>query len=113
VRQNRVRPDLKALVTEATQALARLDPERLEELALSCQALNRDLAPVDVKERARLEREARKAREEMAVFARVLQATRANLHVMERLRNLRAGRPGYAGVQEPQWTPRKDRNGDD
>jgi hypothetical protein len=73
---------LKALVTEATQALARLDPERLEELALSCQALNRDLAPVDVKERARLEREARKAREEMAVFARVLQATRANLHVM-------------------------------
>jgi hypothetical protein len=104
VRQSRIRPDLKALVTEATQALARLDPERLEELALSCQALNRDLAPVDVNERARLAREAREATAEMAVFARVLQATRANLHVMERLRNLRAGQPGYAGERDRRWT---------
>jgi len=112
VRQIRVHPNLKMLVTEATQALARLDPERLEELALSCQALNRDLAPVDVKERARLACEARGAANEMAVFERVLQATRANLHVMERLRNLRTGRPGYTGAPEPQWTLKENRNGD-
>ena len=38
--------ELKGLVVEASRALARLDADRLEELALSCQALNRELAPV-------------------------------------------------------------------
>ena len=36
-------PELKELVAEASRALAQLDAGRLEELALSCQALNRDL----------------------------------------------------------------------
>ena len=36
-------PELKELVAEASRALARLDAARLEELALSCEALNRDL----------------------------------------------------------------------
>ena len=40
-------PKLKELVVEASRALARLDADRLEELALSCQALNRDLARSD------------------------------------------------------------------
>ena len=35
-------PELKELVVEASRALARLDTARLEELALSCQALTRD-----------------------------------------------------------------------
>jgi hypothetical protein len=39
--------ELKELVVEASRALARLDADRLEELALSCQALNRDLAQAD------------------------------------------------------------------
>ena len=34
-------PHLRELVVEATLALARLDAERLEELALSCRALPR------------------------------------------------------------------------
>ena len=41
----RINPELKQLVGEASRALASLDADRLEELALSCQALNRDSAP--------------------------------------------------------------------
>jgi hypothetical protein len=40
--------------------------------------------------------EAREAAGEMAVFARVLDATRENLSVMRRLRELRAGRLEYS-----------------
>ncbi len=40
-------PELKELVVEASRALARLDAPRLEELALSCEALNRDLDSMD------------------------------------------------------------------
>jgi hypothetical protein len=94
------RPLLKELVVEASQALSRLDAERLEELALSCQALTRELVEQEWKKhdgdgRTVLEREAREAAGDMAVFARVLEATRANLEVMNRLRELRAGRLEY------------------
>jgi aminopeptidase N len=88
-------PELKALVIEASRALARLDADRLDELAVSCQALNRDLVPLSPEEREALARESREATGDMAVFARVLEATRANLAVMNRLRELRAGRLEY------------------
>lgn len=96
------RPRLKDLVAEASQALSRLDAERLEELALSCQALNRDLVlgdrtNADQDTRKALAAECREAVGDMAVFARVLDATRANLHVMNRLRELREGRLEYRG----------------
>jgi aminopeptidase N len=90
-----VHPQLKELVVEASRSLARLDADRLEELALSCQALNRNLAPASREERATLARQAREAAGDMATFARVLEATRANLNVMNRLRELRAGRLEY------------------
>ena len=89
-------PDLKALVTEATRALARLDVARLEELALSCRALLQASPPKTNPEREFLAVEARAAQGDMAVFARVLEATRANLKVMQRLREIRAGRAGYS-----------------
>jgi hypothetical protein len=89
-------PELMELVTEATRALARLDVSRLEELALSCRALTRIPLPTTKQERERFAGQARAARGEMAVFARVLEATRANLKVMERLRALRAGQAGYS-----------------
>ncbi len=97
-------PNLKELVVEASQALARLDAVRLEELALSCQALNRDMvqadvAPGDGDARAEIARQAKEAVNDMAVFARVLEATRANLSVMNRLRELRAGRLEYREVR--------------
>jgi hypothetical protein len=92
-------PELKELVVEASRALARLDATRLEELALSCQALTRTRIPEDAGERELLARQAREAEADMAVFARVLEATRANLNVMNRLRELRAGRLEYSERQ--------------
>lgn len=120
-------PKLKELVVEASHALARLDADRLEELALSCQALNRSLgegglALLDGSARAALACEAREAAGDMAVLGRVLEATRVNLEVMNRLRELRAGRLEYrAGrpvpsafgdSQAPGWPPTESRHGD-
>ena len=92
-------PDLKALVVEASQALARLDSVRLEELAISCQALNRDVASLDARDRRELARQARDAAGDMAVFARVLEAARANVKVMNRLRELKTVRLEYSERQ--------------
>jgi hypothetical protein len=112
-------PKLKELVVEASRALARLDADRLAELALSCQALNRDLAHLDGDALAALKVESRVAAGDMAVFARVLEATRANLSVMNRLRELRsghleygAGHPEYGISQARQWQRTESRHGD-
>jgi cell division protein FtsB len=99
------RPLLIELVAEASRSLASLDAERLEELALSCQALNRDLAQADAETRALLASEAKEATSDMAVLAKVLEATRANLNVMNRLRELRGGRLEYGAPQAPGWPP--------
>jgi len=88
-------PRLKELVVEASRALARLDADRLEELALSCQALNRELPPLSRDRRLELVRQSREVDGDMATFARVLDATRANLNVINRLRELRSGRLEY------------------
>ncbi len=88
-------PELRAMVMKASQALALLDAARLEELALSCEALNRQLeetGQADEGWRRELTAQARDARADMAVFARVLDATRANLNVMRRLRSHARGR---------------------
>jgi aminopeptidase N len=93
---------LKELVVEASRALALLDADRLEELSLSCQALNRDLTQADTETRAALAREAQAATGDLAVFGRVLEVTRANLNVMNRLRELRGGPLEYsAGRFDP------------
>ena len=92
-------PELKELVVEASHALARLDAARLEELALSCQTLTRAQNTEDLGGRTPLAQQAREAAADMAVFARVLDATRANLSVMKRLRELRAGRLEYTELQ--------------
>lgn len=92
-------PELRELVAEASRALALLDAERLEELALSCQALNRDLKTLNAAERRDLARQAREAAEDMAVYARVLDATRSNRNVMRRLLELRAVRLEYSERQ--------------
>lgn len=94
-----VNPELKELVADASSALARLDRARLEELALSCQALNRSLETISAEEKTKLARQARDAKADMAVFSRVLQATRANLSVMNRLRELRMGNFEYSEGQ--------------
>jgi len=96
--QGRFNPELRELVVEASLALARLDADRLEELAISCQALNRGLAPNSEQERGERIREAQEALGELAVLGRVLEATHANLEVMKRLRERRGSRLEYAEV---------------
>jgi hypothetical protein len=106
-------PKLKELVVEASRALARLDADRLEELALSCRALNRDLAHgLDTDARTAMATEAKGAVGDMAVFSRVLEATRANLNVINRLRELRAGRLEYRELHVQGWPQTGSRHGD-
>ncbi len=92
-------PELKELVVEASRALARLDAPRLEELALSCEALNRDLDSMDEDQKQDLARQAREAAPGMAVLGRVLAVTRGNRNVMRRLRELRERRLEYSERQ--------------
>jgi len=105
-------PELKELVAEASQALARLDADRLEELALSCRILNRDLIAGSAERRAELVRQAGDAREKMALFGRVLDVTRANLNVMNRLKELREVRLEYGAEGASCWAPTENRHGD-
>src|SRR5579863_3979623 len=109
---------LREIVVEASLALARLDAERLEELALSCEALNRDLVHANDDARVNLARQDQDAAQEMAVFGRVLEATRSNLDVMSRLRNFKDGRLEYrcgpAASYQPRshWAATENRHGD-
>ena len=107
---------LKDVVAEASLALARLDADRLEELAASCQLLNRELQTASGAERERLRREAQAAAGEMAIYGRVLEATRANLNVIERLRELGAGSLEYgprSAAVGCGWTAVEGVHGDD
>ena len=88
-------PELKALVVEASRALALLNAPRLEELAVSCEALNRNLDRMGADEKRELARQAREAQADMSVLKRVLEATRANRNVMRRLREMRERRLEY------------------
>src|ERR1700739_4343738 len=95
IASQRTNPELRELVVEASLSLARLDAERLEELALWCRDFDRDVIQVGNAECAERGRQAREASGEMAIFGRVLDATRANLEVMKRLRERRAARLEY------------------
>jgi hypothetical protein len=110
-------PELKTAVAEASRALALLDSARLEELALSCEALNRNLVleNTDTESRQDRARQAHEAQAGMAVFGRVLDATRANLNVMKRLREMRLGQLEYtAPGAAAEWAraQAEDGNGD-
>jgi hypothetical protein len=110
--ESRVHPKLKDLVREASRSLALLDADRLEEFALSCRTLNRRLALQDAEARAELKLEASEAAGDMAVFRRVLEATRANLEMMHRLRQLRAGCLEYSERQVKRWSRAEGSHGD-
>lgn len=110
--ERRVHPVLKELVVQASQALAHLDADRLEELALSCQALNRDLGPTNFLKKKSLRTQAFEARKEMAGFAGVLEATRANLNVLTQLRDHQQGRLEYCESQVRGWEATETGHGD-
>jgi hypothetical protein len=112
---HRRKPELKQVVAEASRALAQLDSARLEELALSCRALNREMADSSAEDCAQFALQAREAAEEMAIFAKVLDITRANLNVIQRLLDLRAGRLEYAerpATKNLAWGSPESRHGD-
>ncbi len=90
------RPELKEIVLEASRALAHLDADRLDELAASCRMLNRAQMAANPADRAKLALETQATAQEMQVFGHMLQATRANMRVLRRLRELRAGHVEYA-----------------
>ncbi len=104
-------PELKQIVAEASRALALLDADRLEELARACERLQgaalhgADAAGAD------FARQAREAMGEMAIFGRVLEATRSNFNVLKRLRDLRQGRIEY--VQSAAQPTRRGLTGGD
>jgi histidine ammonia-lyase len=93
-----VRPELKMLVAEASRSLAKLDAERLEELALSCKALSCDQSRGN---QQRTVRELHEVKQDMAVLAKILEVTRTNLSVMNRHRELHANRMEYSVGQDP------------
>ncbi len=109
---HRVHPALKELVVTASRALAKLDADRLEELAVSCQALNRDLVQTGSDEHVALKQQSGDAAREMAVFARILEATRANLTVLSRLRELQEERLEYGQRPSARWTGTEAGHGD-
>ncbi len=108
----REHPELKKIVVEASQALAHLNADRLEELALSCKALNCELTPMSRDQRESLARQSHEAAGDIATFARVLEVTRANLNVMNRLRDLRSGRLEYTNRQVREPAVKGSGNGD-
>jgi hypothetical protein len=101
--------EIREVVAEASRALAQLDADRLEELALACEALNRQRGSLDSGSDSRrydgaLVRQAREAAGDMKAFARVLEATRANLTVIRRLRQLnKRGHLEYSEAQARGW----------
>lgn len=118
--KSQARPELRQLVREASQALARLDAVRLEELAQCCQALNREMRSRKLNgqegtdpDRADLARQAREAAGEFVVFTRVLEATRANLDVLTRLHATDQEQLEYGRTQAPgmNWARPEATNG--
>ena len=89
------KPELKDALVEASHALAQLDADRLEEMASYCTTLVGDQTAAHCTP-ASLDLACREAWKEMAIFMRVLEATRANLNVMRRLREIHTARLEYS-----------------
>jgi hypothetical protein len=104
---------LREIVRQATNALIRMDAERLEELARCCADLNQELHESrGVGEAAK---ELREAADDMKLLGRVLLETRANLTLLTRLRTIRVrqedGRAGRS-TDKLKWRERTVEYGD-
>lgn len=100
------------MLIEASHALAHLDADGLEEMALSCAALVRgaDREPSDAKNQCKSG--SAEALQGMAIFERVLEATRADLNVVRRLRQLGSAQLEYGPAQAFESAPRQREHGD-
>jgi len=81
---------LRQIVHQATEALVRMDADRLEELVRCAADLNREVR--DAGDRAASDVEIREAASDVNLLGRILSKTRANLAVLFRLHALRLGR---------------------
>lgn len=103
--------ELKDLIAEATRSLALLDADRLEELAACCTALSGRVSGLEPEEQVSLRRQSAEAAQAMAVFGRVLEATRANLNLLRRLQEPQGGLE-YSESQARGWVPAEVHRGD-
>lgn len=78
-------PDLQQILLEASACLARLDADRLEDLAASCRMLMREPRNAEPAKNADLAQQAHTSQPALRVLGRVLHATHANLQVLRRL----------------------------
>ncbi|MDR3723818.1 MAG: hypothetical protein P4K83_04940 [Terracidiphilus sp.] len=109
--QNTVQIAWKQVAVEASHALSLLDAERLEDLAHSCRAFNRDLPDLLEKDPAAALLEARRATGAVATLAQVLEATRANLQVLYRLYRFQSDSDVYCSGKKPLWDLQESANG--
>src|SRR5215472_10775367 len=91
--------DPKDLVVEAVGALARLDADRLEEIAEWCGSLSRG-ASGGAARPASSETGPEGLRCEMAALARILEATRVNMNVLRRVKEVRSSAIEYGHGKE-------------
>jgi hypothetical protein len=105
-----VAPKLGDWAREATQALAQLDADRLEDLASSCQLLYRRMEQGDC---ALPWSEAARAKREMAVLDRLLAITRENLRVARRRFCHSSESSDYRGSMDPSWSRMEGFHGND
>jgi hypothetical protein len=95
MRQATGKAEWNGMLVDALHALEHLDAIRLEEMAISCAALVCDRKRSQGDSGPHPQASLDVGNEEMAIFARVLAATRANLKVLSRLREIRATQMGY------------------
>jgi len=100
--------ELKTLLSEASNALAHLAGDRLEEMASYCATLIGDRGPAQES----LDSASREAWKETAIFMRVLEATRANLNVMRRLREIHMSRLEYGRSADDNGLSKESDHGD-
>lgn len=104
--------ELKNMLAEASHALAHLDADRLEKMALSCAALVRDMDGKQCGAKTQGESGSFEVTREMAFFAGVLEATRTNLRVIRRLRELHAASLDYGLTQTGSTSSEEMKHGD-
>ena len=108
--QSRVSPLLKGIALEAAAALAALDVDGLESLAASCRVLNQNRR-LDSAGRAALILEAHEVANEMRLLARVLEATRANMRVLDGVKQSRSHLPEYGPGAGRSWRSMEGEHG--
>jgi len=103
---------IEEIVLEASKALTNWDADRLEELALSCEALNSDLMLLTPAGRAALAVEAQRAHRHLAVLKRSVHFTHENLKILKNLTAAHDEQLEYSPGPLGDWAARECEHGD-